>query len=245
MSFSLTAMVLWAACFLGNAALFVVLFIRGRFRTVPWFTAWVGFNLIYTLVLFAAYRLGSKQAYTLLYWGGAFLDLALQVSIVLEIARYVFRRGKTWVGGAKNLLLWSGFASGVAGVAMGLWMTPLASSRLDAWESRVDLGATVLICLLFTAVLVFSERFGVSWRSVVLREGYGVAGWSICSFVTDTLHAYWRTAEHFTFLEQLRVVFYLVALFYWMVIFWLPEPVTAVPDAETKKSIESFRRGLN
>lgn len=244
MSFSLTAMILWAACFLGNLALIAVLIFRGRARMVPWFTAWVGFNLLYTLALFGAYRLGTKQSYVLLYWGGAFLDLALQVGIVFEIARYVFRRGGAWVGGAKHLLLWSGGVSVVAGVLLGLWMKPLSTSRLDAWESRVDLGATVLISLLFTAVMVLSERLGVSWRSVILREGYGVAAWSVCSFVTDTLHAYWRTAEHFTILEHLRVVFYLGALGYWLVIFWLPEPATLVPDAATKRGIESFRRQL-
>ena len=243
-SFSLTAMILWAASFLGNLALFAVLFIRGRARMVPWFATWVGFNLLYTLALFGAYRLGTKQTYVLLYWGGAFLDLALQVGMVLEIARYVFRRGESWVGGAKNLLLRSGIISVLAGALMGVWMTPLSTSRLDAWESRVDLGATVLISMLFTAVMVFSERLGVSWRSVILREGYGVAAWSVCSFVTDTLHAYWRTAEHFSILEQLRIVFYLGALGYWIVIFWLPEPATLVPDAGTEKSIESFRRQL-
>ena len=244
MSFSFTAMILWAACFLTNLTLFAVLIIRGRARMVPWFSTWVGFNLVYTLALFGAYRLGTKHTYVLLYWGGAFLDLALQVAIVLEIARYVFRRGGTWVGGAKNLLLWSGVVSIVAGVLMGLWMTPLSTSRLDAWESRVDLGATVLITLLFTAVMVFSEHLGVSWRSVILREGYGVAAWSVCSFVTDTLHAYWRTAEHFTILEHVRVVFYLGALGYWLVIFWIPEPAPLVLDSATKRSVESFRRQL-
>ena len=243
-SFSLTAMILWATGFLGHLALLAVLVIRGKARMVPWFATWVVFNLVYTIALFGAYRLGTKQSYVLLYWGGAFLDLALQVGIVLEIARYVFRRGEAWVGGAKNLLLWSGIASVLIGILMGLWMTPLSTSRLDAWESRVDLGATVLITLLFTAIMVFSERLGVSWRSVILREGYGVAAWSVCSFVTDTLHAYWRTAEHFTILEHLRVVLYLGALGYWMVIFWLPEPPTLVLDEATKRSIESLRRQL-
>ena len=244
MSFSLTAMILWAACFLGNAALFAVLFIRGRARMVPWFAAWVGFNLLYTLALFGAYRFGTRETYVWLYWGGAFLDLALQVGMVLEIARYVFRRGGAWVGAARDLLLWSGIVSVIAGVLMGLWMTPLSTSRLDAWESRVDLGATLLICLLFTSVMVLSERLGVSWRSVILREGYGVAAWSVCSFVTDTLHAYWRTAEHFTILEHLRVAFYLGALGYWIVIFWMPEPAALVLDTATKRSAESFRRQL-
>ena len=245
MTLSLTALVLWAAGFLGNAALFVVLVVRRRIRTVPWFTSWVAFQLVYTLTLFAVYRLGAKQTYVDIYWAGAFLDLALQIAIVLEIARYVFRRGQGWVGNARTLLLGSGLAAAGIGAVLGWWMTPLSSSPLDAWESRVDLGATVLIVLLFTSVMVFSERLGVSWRNLVLREGYGVAVWSVMSFITDTLHAYWRTAEHFTILEHLRIVVYLAALVYWTVIFWLPEAAPFVPDDAEKRSMEGFARQVN
>lgn len=243
LNFSHTALILWAASFWANAALFLVLLLRGRVRVVPWFSAWIGFNLLYTMVLYGTYRLGTKNTYIVLYWTGAFLDLALQVCIVTEIAGYVFRRGGRWVERARVRLLIAGLSSAFAGVVMGWAMTPATASRLEGWESRIDLGATVLITIFFTSVMAVSHQLGLSWKSLVLREGYGVAAWSVFSFATDTLHAYWRTAEHFTLLEHMRIVVYLAALGYWIIIFWIPECTVEVPEV-TKRGIESMLKEL-
>lgn len=244
MSFSLIAIVLWAAGFLGNSALLAVLIIRHRMRVVPWFASWIVFHLAYTLALFAAYRLGTKHLYAVLYWSGAFLDLLLQVGILVEIAGIVYRRGGAWVHGAKKRLVTAGVGSGIVAALMSWAMTPAATSRVEALEARADLGATVVITLFFTAVLVVSHQLGLSWRSFILREGYGVAIWSIFAFITDTLHAYWRTAEHFKLLDQLQVLGYLSVLAFWIVVFWLPDSEPLVPTDQEKRSIESFLQGL-
>ena len=244
MVFSLVAILLWAAGFLGNAALLAVLIIRSRVRTFPWFTTWIVFNLIYTLTLYVAYRVGAKHTYAVLYWSGAFLDLLLQVSIVVEISRYVFRKSGIWVEGATKRLAIAGIGSALVAILLGWTMTPAASSYVEALEARVDLSATSFITILFTAVMVVSHQLGLSWRSLVLREGYGVAAWSVTSFLTDTLHSYWRTAEHYTLLEHLRIFAYLCALVYWIVTFWIREPAPFVPNAEETKSIESLLRRL-
>ena len=243
MNLSLTALTLWAASFLANAALFLVLLLRRRIAIVPWFSAWIGFNLLYTVILYGTYRLGTKETYIILYWTGAFLDLALQVGIVMEIAGKVFRRGEKWVERARERLLIAGLISAFAGIVMGWAMTPATVSRLGGVESRIDLGATVFITILFTSVMAVSHRLGLSWKSLVLREGYGVAAWSVFSFMTDTLHAYWRTAEHFTLLEHMRILVYLAALGYWIVIFWRPESALAMPEV-TRNGIESMLQRL-
>lgn len=244
MAFSLVAILLWAAGFLGNAALLAVLIVRRRVRLVPWFTTWVIFNLLYTVTLFCAFRLGTKHAYAVLYWSGAFLDLLLQVGMIIEIARYVFCNSGAWVQGATKRLVTAGVVSAIAAILLGWAMTPAASSHLEAVEARVDLGATAFITMLFTAVMSSSHRLGLSWRNLLLREGYGVAAWSVTSFLTDTLHACWRTAEHFTLLERLRIVLYLCALVYWIVVFWIPESIPLVPDSDEETGIESLLRRL-
>ena len=168
MNFSFTAIALWLAGFVGHSALLAVLVIRRRVRVVPWFTAWMVFNLAYTLALFTAYHLRAKHTYALLYWSGGFIDLLLQVSIVLEIAGYVFRRGGIWVTGAKGRLVVAGTASALGGMALSWLMTPATSTRLEGLQARADLGSTVLIELFFTAVMVTSHQLGLSWRSLVL-----------------------------------------------------------------------------
>ncbi|MGI4831535.1 MAG: hypothetical protein ACRYFU_25630 [Janthinobacterium lividum] len=243
MNLSRTALILWAASFLANAALFIVLLFRRRIDVVPWFSAWIGFNLLYTTVLYGTYKLGTRETYIVLYWTGAFLDLALQVGMVMEIAGYVFRRGGQWVERARERLLVAGLASAFAGILMGWAMTPAAVSRLEGVESRIDLGATVFITILFTSVMVVSHQLGLSWKNLVLREGYGVAAWSVFSFITDTLHAYWRTAEHFTLLEHVRIIVYLAALGYWIAIFWRLESTLDMPEV-TRTGIESMLQRL-
>ena len=244
MNLSLQAVLLWAAGFICNAALLFVLFYKERVRTVPWFTAWISFGILYTVALFFAFRLGSKHLYAVIYWSGAFLDLLLQLSVVLEIATCVFQRGGRWVEGARRRLGAVGLMGLVAAGVMAWQMTPAATSQLDASDSRASLFTTVVLCILFAAVLVVSQQVGVGWRTQVLREGYGLIAWALVAFVTDTLHAYWRTVEHFTELEHVRMVAYLGSLMYWMVVFWLPERVLLSPDGSVNKRLEALRREL-
>ena len=244
MNLSLLDTVLWAAGFIGNAALLFALIYKGRPRTVPWFTAWISFGLLYTITLFFAFRLGSKHTYAVLYWTGAFLDLILQLAVVVEIASYVFRRDGRWVAGAGVRIFAMGLSAPVFAGLMAWRMTPAASSALDAWDSRASLFTTVVVCLLFTAVLLVSQQVGVGWRSLILREGYGFIVLVIVAFVTDTLHAYWRTVEHFSELEHVRMVAYLGTVVYWTVVFWLPERVMTIPDGSANKRLEALRREL-
>ena len=244
MNLSLQATLLWAAGFICNAALLSILIYKGRVRSVPWFTAWISFGILYTIALFTAFRGGSKDLYRILYWGGAFLDLLLQIAVVFEIASYVFRRGGRWVEGARGRLAAVGVAGPIAGGIMAWKMTPAATSQLDALDSRASLFTTVVLCTFFASVLLVSQQVGVGWRTRVLREGYGLIAWALVAFVTDTLHAYWRTVEHFTELEHVRMVAYLGSLVYWMVVFWLPDRVMTEPDGSASKRLEEMRREL-
>ena len=223
MNLSWTSKVLWAAGFLWNAALFFVLLYKRRFRLVPWFTGWIAFGLTYTFSLFSVYRLGSKQVYAAIYWSGAFIDLLLQVAIILEIARSALRRSGRWVEGARLRLLLTGGVAPLVAFAMAWFMTPAAQSSLDAWDARANLFITLLICLLFSAVIAASQQLGLSWRDYAMREGYGLTLWTLASFLTDTLHAYWRTMGYFSALEYIRIAVFQLVSIYWTVAFWLPE----------------------
>ena len=243
MNLSLLDTVLWAAGFLLNAALLFILFYKGRYRIVPWFTAWIGFEILYTIMLFVAFRFGSKHTYALLYWTDAFGDILLQLFVILEIARYVFRRSGRWVEGVGRLGVYAASAPFIAGL-LAWRMTPAATSVLDAWDSRASLFTTVLVIILFTAIMLVSQQVGVGWRSIVLSEGYGFLILVVVAFFTDTLHAYWRTAEHFTELEHIRILAYLGALLYWSVVFWLPEREMEPISMSTNKRLEALRREI-
>jgi hypothetical protein len=237
---SLMAMVLWVAGFVLNSALLFVLLYKRRYRTMPFFTVWIGFGCLYTITLFLGYRLGSRHLYAVLYWSGAFLDLVLQVAVVLEIARSVLRRRGRWVEGARQRMLWIGSIAPLIALAMASFMRPAAQTRLDAWDARASLFTTILICLLFTTIMVASQQLGLGWRTHTIHESYGLVMWTLVSFLTDTLHAYWRTLGHFTLLENVRIVFFQAALLYWAIAFWRPETENLPLPADTKKDLETI-----
>lgn len=240
MNFSLTAMTLWAAGVFLNAALLFVLLCKRRYRIVPWFTAWMGTELAYNLALFLGYRYGSKHLYALIYWSSDFIDVTLQIAVVVEIARSVFRRSGRWVEGAKGQLVGMSLIAPVVAFVMAWFMTPAAETRLDAIEARASLFTTILICLLFTAVILASQQLGVAWRSHVMRESYGFVFWTLVAFVTDTLHAYWRTLGHFTLLENVRIACFQISLIYWSIVFWRPEPERPVMPQSVKNDLENL-----
>lgn len=224
MNLSLLATVLWVAGFVLNAALVFVLLYKRRYKTVPWFTAWISAECLYTITLFLAYRFASKHVYAVLYWSTSFLDIVLQTAVVLEIARSVLRRSGRWVEGARVRLSLMGAIAPLIAFAMAWSMTPAAETRLDEWAARGSLFTTILICLLFSGVMTASQQLGLGWQSYVMRESYGLILWTLVAFATDTLHAYWRTMEHFTLLEHVRMICFLASLIYWAIVFWLPEP---------------------
>ncbi len=245
MNLSLVARVLWAADFFLHAALLFVLLDRRRYRVVPWFTAWIASGMAFTVTLFLSYRFSSHHVYGIIYWTADFFDLLLQVAVVLEIARNVLRRSGRWVEGARVRLAMMGATAPVVALVMAWAMKPAAATKLDGWEARTSLFTTILICLLFTAVMAASQQLGLGWRSHVMREGYGLTVWALVAFVTDTLHAYWRTAGHFAALEHVRMAFYLGSLVYWAVAFWIPEREPAPAGTDTNKSLEALGRRLD
>ena len=244
MNLSLMAKILWAAGFALNAALFFVLLYKRRYRVAPWFTCWIGFGLAYTLTLFVGYRLGSKPLYARLYWIGAFVDLLLQVAVVLEIARSVLRRSGRWVEGARLRLLLMGAVAPLAAFCMAWFMTPAARTRLDAWDARASLFTTILICLLFSGVAAASQQLGLRWRDYAMREGYGLIAWTLAAFFTDTLHAYWRTMGYFSAVEYARIAVFQAVSIYWTIAFWLPESAPAPLSSEAMARLEALRSRL-
>ena len=227
MKLSLVALALWSAGSALNAVLVFVLFFKRRARVVPWFTAWMSYELLYAAVCFLVYRVGSKEAYRLVYWIGALGDFALQLAVIGELGASVLKREGKWVEGAKRAVLPFVIAGPVAAVLLTAFMTPAGTNTLNGLAARASLFSTVLICFLFMAVVRASMNLGLDWRSHLARESLGLTLWALASFVTDTLHSYWRTMGHFQDLENVRILFFQGSLLFWCIAFWLPEPQPA------------------
>jgi hypothetical protein len=242
MNLSTLAGVLWAAGFLGHVALFSVLMYRRRWREIPVFTAYIAFQAASTPILFAIFKQGSPMWYARVYWSYALLDFALQIAIVLEIARIVLRPTGTWVHDAKKQF----FASGAAGVLLAAgfaWMvSPPAATMLDRLEVRGNLFTSFLICELFLIITLTANRLGLGWRNHVMAVNQGLTAWVAVAVLIDICHSYFGAERDFTTLEHIRMFVYLGALGYWMVQLWLDEPARQPISAQLQQHIVALHR---
>ena len=226
MKVSLLDNALWAASFMGNIVLFIVLLVRKRWRQFPVFTILIGYYAAEAIVLFFVYRYSTLSVYARTYWITFALDILLQLALIFNIARTVLRPTGTWVRDARlSFFIW-----GLVGalVALGLTLTvhPSTPKSIDAWGIRAFLFTSLLFCELFLAMMLAAQRLGLVWRNHVMGLGQGLTAWALISAFVDVAHSYYGAAHlhDFMALEHIRDFAYIGALIYWSIIFWLPEP---------------------
>jgi hypothetical protein len=213
-----------AATSLGNTALFTVLIVRRRWRDFPVFTAYMGFETVLGLVLYALILHGSRNWYARVYWSSSLIEFTLQLGIVFEIARIVLRPTGTWVRDArKQFFFWS--AAGILFAAALPWLvTPPAATLLGRLIVRGFLFTSLVTCELIAVVTRTSKSLGLGWRNHVMALGNGWTAWAVVAILVDGLHSFFGSQRYFGELEQARTFAYLMALGYWVVQFWLEEP---------------------
>ncbi len=243
MSVSVLDNFFWAASFLGHAAVFSVLVYRGRWREYPVFTALMGFDASLTIVLYLIYAHGSDW-YTRVYWGSVVVDFLLQLGVVVELARTVLRPTGTWVQDARKQFVISAVAGVVVAAGLAWTVSPPAANPLEAWEVRANLFTSLLICELFVAMTMASNRLGLGWRSHVMALGQGLTAWATVAVVIDTLHSFLGSQRDFAGLEHVRMLVYLTVLGYWIVQLWKPEPARLPMSAAMQKYIVALHRNI-
>jgi hypothetical protein len=215
--------VLWAAGFIGHVALLFVLLLRGRWRAFPIFTLAIAYEAMVTIVLFLTYRYGKPDAYGVAYWTADVGDFAFQCGLIYEIARIVLRPTGTWVRDArKSFVLWSGLGVVVA-LALALAAKPGPSSSLTTLEVREVFFTSVLTCELFLSMIFAANRLGLQWRSHVMALAQGLTVWALVTLASSVAHIGYGWNRQFAVFDHIRMFFYLGALAFWMVAFWLPE----------------------
>ena len=237
MKVSLLDNALWAASFIGNIVLFLILLFRGRWRQFPVFTILIGYYALEAIALFFVYRHGEFHLYLLTYWFTFALDILLQIALILDVARIVLRPTGTWVQDARlGFFVW-----GLIGafVAMGLTFAvhPSTPRSIDAWGIRAYLFTSLLFCELFLAMMLAAQRLGLVWRNHVMGLGQGLTAWVLVSAMVDVAHSYYGSAQHndFNTLEHIRTLAYIGAVIYWIITFSLPEPERRPLSEEMQK----------
>jgi len=234
--------VLWAASSLGDVALLFVLLLRGRFRMFPIFTALVAFNTLRNVGMYALYVRGSRTWYSRIYWTSELADFALQIGVVLEMARIVLKPTGAWVRDArKQFVLWS-LAGSVVALALAWGVSPPGLRAREAWEVRGSLFASLVTCELVLVMALASTRLGLGWRSHVMALGEGLAVWSLVAVAVDGTQSFLGSAQRFAILDHVRIFIYCAAQLYWIVQFWVQEPARRPISPELHNYILALHR---
>ena len=229
--------VLWAACSCGEAALTAVLFRKRRWREYPAFTSVIALQILTTAVLLPLLLLHDSTWYGRVYRVFSLLDVVLQFAIVVESARIVLRPTGTWVRDARRQFLLSAIAGTLLALFLACTVVPPAPTRFESFNLRANLFTSLLICELFIAVTIASNRLGLGWRNHVMAIGQGFIGWSIVATVIDSLHTYYGATRLSASLESVQSCTYLAVLCYWSVQLWKEEPERQPISPELRKFI--------
>lgn len=226
MKVSLLDNALWAASFIGNVVLFLVLALRGRWRQFPIFTTLIGYYALESITLFYVYRAFPFHVYVLLYWITFALDFLLQVALIVEVARVVLRPTGSWLKDERTRFLVSAIIGALIAAGLTFAVHPSVPKSLDAWGIRAYLFTSLIFCELFLVTMFAAQKLGLVWRNHVMALGQGLTAWALISAAIDVAHSYYGTAHpaDFKTLEHVRALAYIGAVIYWTIAFWLAEP---------------------
>jgi hypothetical protein len=228
---------LWAAGPLVNAVLLIVLFARRRLPQFRALALWAFFSILSSAIFIFLYRFASHRIYALSYWAMETCDAILQLAIIAEVAGIIFRPIRVGDKRRRRFLIGSIIAVVSLSFFLAISISPPAATRTGLYEIRGQLFTSLLVCIVFTAVLFSSQKLGLYWRSHVMSVGYGLTVWAVSCLLLDLLHGYLGRSNHFLMLEHVRMAIYLGIFLYWIVALWRNEPEKELPPPEMRDAI--------
>lgn len=221
MHFSVLAIVDWVTGSSCNLALLFVMFVRGRWREFPVLTSWLAFMTARTMALVAAYLSNSWHWYAHIFSTGLWIDFALQLGVVIEIARIVLRPTGTWVRDARGRFAATGVVGAAVAAAITWYVTRHVNPALYAWQ---NLFTSLVICGLFVTMSFTANQLGLGWRNHVMAVGQGLTAWSSLMLAMAAVEGLMGTQALYYALEEARGFVYAAAICWITFQLWIPEP---------------------
>lgn len=231
----------WVLSFAEHCVLLAVLLYRHRARTFPVFTAFVLMNVLRTIVLYFTFRFGSPHAYFYTYWTLAIVDVALQCTIIYELATHVFQPLGVWAPDVRRSFVALIGVSLLFALALTWLAAPATRTLRSAIVIRGDLFSSALMSELFVAMIALSVTLGLPWRTHVARLAQGFGIYSLYGILTDAGHSYFGNATY-QVLSRLQIGLYVIVLGYWIVTLTMKEPEPRRIPAELHDELRSLQR---
>ena len=205
----------------------------------PVFTAFIFASVLRSTLLFTLQN--REVAYKVAYIATDFLDAGLQLAVVYELARHVFRRVDRWAPDVKRGMAWLGAGS----LALASALTLLGAPSGPVWERtlllKISFFTSALMSELFLGMIVLSVTAGLPWRTHVARIAQGLGAYSIVDVGLEAVHTVHGAAGGSNIrdiLTLVRMSVYLACLFYWISTLWLEAPA---PRELPPKVLEDLR----
>jgi hypothetical protein len=248
----------WAAGFCGHAVLLSILLLRRHAKSFPVFTALIASRILQTAILYTIHRLNTGEVYFWTYWSFQFTDICLQLGVLYEIARTIFKPLNVWSPDIRlSLTLLTLGSLGIA-AALTYLASPPTQQLVQSIYLKGNFFAAVLMSELFVVTASLSTRAGLAFKSHVRCLSEGLVTYSITMLTVETADTYVglrvQSGYHlFMTLQHFRIAIYLCCLAYWIISFLRPEyplrPVTPEMHArllhlraEVKYHVPLFQR---
>jgi hypothetical protein len=238
---------LWAGGLLGHLTLLSVLCYRRQTRSFPLFTALITSDVVRTLTLYLVHAYGTNQSYRFTYWSLLFLDTALQLCVVYEVASRVFRPLNVWAADLRDSLLWIAGLSICVAFILAWLERPGAEGWMQNLVGRGNLFVGALMSELFVALTALSLSARFPWRTHVAAIAQGLGAYSLVTVVIETAHSYFglgKNMETAILVSHLRMFVYLACVAYWIIAFWCPERQGLVMTRKMHQEIFSLQSQL-
>lgn len=199
-------------------ALLAIFIGRRAYRTLPLFTAYIGYSLIFMVAGLATTP--GTPPYLLVWILGVTIDTLFYLGVLLELGRSVLRFNQAspmpW---GVVVLLFIG-----ASLAIGLlaqWPQLGHYDLVSQLKFRVMQSTGVLEVAGLLTLLRWSGFKKLHWPERELRVVMGMASWALVQLAVLVLHEHGFMGSRYHWLDLLTPLCVLVVLLYWLHYFWL------------------------
>gem|GEM_PF-4944591 len=222
-----------------------VLWARSFVRQFPRFTAFVIFQLVRPLVLVPILVLTARSTYFYAYHVFNALDVGFTFAVIYGIGSSVFRPFGVWAPDVRNRVLLLVAGGVIVAAILTAQINPPAVLLIHKITIKGEFFAALLMLELFAIILLVSSSAGLAWRHHVRNIADAFAVYSIALALVEWAHSYYGAANPvYAHFSRARVVIYLLALAYWNMTLWMPEPARTEVTAESREAIFSLHSRL-
>jgi len=235
----------WIASFLVNGTLAIILFVRGRARSFPFFTAYILEQVVDAIVAYFVILHAAALTYQKYAWTAASIEEMLKLCVFYEVAVHVFCPTGSWARDVRKAFLVLICLSVVIAVLLTWLAHPYAPRFIQTQILRGNFFSSVLLSELCVGMVVLSGTVGLPWKTHVARIAQGLGAYSLARVGILTIqnvvgihggrHIITRTSH-------VNDSIYIACALYWVVMLWAEAPATRELPAAMKMQIYTLNR---